>query len=459
MSQSDTPPAQAAWSSRFVFMLAAIGASVGLGNIWKFPYLAGVSGGAAFVLVYLAAVTLVAVPILVAEMMLGRRGRGHPAAAVAAVARESGRSRHWGWVGGLGVGVAWLIMTFYSVIAGWAMAYVWPTFGGAFKGAGAAEVSAHFNGLLASPATLMAWSGVYTVLAAAILARGLKDGIERWITILMPLLFLALLMLLGYAVVAGDLAAALQFLFRPEFGRLDGRVVLAAVGQAFFSIGVGMGILLAYGSYLSKDVSLTRSAFAIAAADTGVAVLAGIAIFPLVFANGLDPGEGPGLVFVTLPIAFGSMPAGSVFGGVFFLLLVFAALTSSIALLEPMVLWITERFHWSRPRAAWAAGGGAWALGLGTVLSFSAWKDWHPLGMFARYEGKTFFDLLDYATSSVMMPVCALLIALFVGWRMQPEAAADELGLGRGLNFRIWRNLLLRWLVPLAIAIILFNGL
>ncbi len=252
---------------------------------------------------------------------------------------------------------------------------------------------------------------------------------------------------------------ALRFLFRPEFGRLDGGVVLAAVGQAFFSIGVGMGILLAYGSYLPKDVSLTRSAFTIAAADTGVAVLAGIAIFPLVFANGLDPGEGPGLVFVTLPIAFGSMPAGSLFGGVFFLLLVFAALTSSIAILEPMVAWLTERLGWRRPLAAWLAGGAAWVFGLGTVLSFSVWKDWHPLGMFARYQGRTFFDLLDYATSSLMMPVCALLIALFVGWRMKPEAAADELGLGSGFNFSVWRNLLLRWVVPAAIAIILFRGL
>lgn len=459
MSPAGSPATRATWSSRLVFLLAAIGASVGLGNIWKFPYLTGVSGGAAFVLVYLAAVTLVAVPILVAEMLLGRRGRHHPAAAVAAVAVQSGASPRWGWIGGLGVLVGWLIMTFYSVIAGWAMAYVWPTLSGRFGGAGAAEVAAHFNGLLADPWTLMAWSGLYTALTAAIVARGLKGGIERAIIVLMPLLFLALLVLLGYAAVAGEFGAAMRFLFRPEFGRLDGAVILAAVGQAFFSIGVGMGILLAYGSYLPRDVSLTRSAFAIAAADTGVAVLAGIAIFPLVFANGLDPGEGPGLVFVTLPIAFGSMPAGSLFGGVFFLLLVFAALTSSIAILEPMVAWLTERRGWRRPLAAWLAGGAAWVSGLGTVLSFSAWKDWHPLGLFARFQGKTFFDLLDYATSSLLMPVSALLIALFVGWRMRPEAAADELGLGRGFHFRVWHGLLLRWVVPAAIAVILFRGL
>lgn len=449
----------AAWSSRLVFTLAAIGAAVGLGNIWRFPYLAGSSGGSAFVLVYLGAVCFVAVPILIAEMMIGRRGRGHPAAAVAAVAAESGRSRRWAFAGGLGVVVAWMIMSFYSVIAGWAMAYVWPTFAGAFDGASVADSKAHFDALLADPWALMAWSGAYTALAIAIVARGLHAGIERSITVLMPLLFVSLLVLVGYAALLGDLGAALDYLFRPDFSRIDGGVVLAAVGQAFFSIGVGMGLMLAYGAYLPRDVPLTRSAFLIGGADTLVALLAGVAMFPLVFANGLDPGQGPGLVFVTLPIAFGNMPAGAAFGGVFFVLLVVAALTSSIAVIEPMVLWLEARFRWSRPKAARIAGGGAWIAGLGTVLSFSAWKDWFPLGMFARFEGKTFFDLLDYATSSVMMPVCALLVAIFVGWRMKPEHSAQELGLGRGFSFGVWRGVLLRWIVPAAIAGILLAGL
>lgn len=397
----------ATWSSRFVFTLAAIGAAVGLGNIWRFPYLAGSSGGSAFVLVYLGAVCLVAVPVLIAEMLLGRRGRGHPAAAFAAVAASR----------------------------------------------------AHFDGLLADPWAMMGWSGAYTALAIGIVARGLHAGIERSITLLMPLLFASLLALVGYAAAVGDLAAGLDYLFRPDFSRIDGGVVLAAVGQAFFSIGVGMGIMMTYGAYLPREVSLTRSAFLIGGSDTLVAVLAGVALFPLVFENGLDPGQGPGLVFVTLPIAFGNMPAGAAFGGVFFVLLVVAALTSSIAVIEPMVLWLMDRFRWRRSRAAWTAGVTAWIAGLGTVLSFNAWKDWFPLGGVARFAGKTFFELLDYATSSVLMPLCALLVALFVGWRMNPEHAAEELGLGRGFHFAVWRGVLLRWVVPAAIAGILLAGL
>jgi NSS family neurotransmitter:Na+ symporter len=459
MTATGSPTARATWSSRLVFTLAAIGAAVGLGNIWRFPYLTGSSGGSAFVLVYIGAVCFVAVPILIAEIMLGRRGRNHPAAAVAAVAVESGLTRGWAWVGGLGVVVAWLIMTFYGVIAGWAMAYIWPTLSGQFEGITVAGSKQHFDALLADPWAMMAWAGLYTACAVAITARGLKDGIEFWTVILMPLLFLSLVVLVGYAAVVGDLGAGLEYLFRPDFSRIDGGVVLAAVGQAFFSIGVGMAIMMAYGSYLAKDVSLTRSAFLIAGADTSVAILAGIALFPLVFANGLDPGQGPGLVFVTLPIAFGGMPAGNVFGAVFFVLLVVAALTSSIAVVEPIGLWLMDRLGWSRRRACWVGGGSAWVAGITTVLSFNAWKDWHPLGMFARFEGRTFFDLIDYATSSVMMPVCALCIALFVGWKVKPELAAEELGLGRGFHFAVWRTVLLRWIVPAGLGALLLTSL
>lgn len=452
-------PTQASWSSRLVFLLAAVGASVGLGNVWKFPYLAGVNGGGAFVIVYVGAAALVAVPILIAELMIGRRGRHHPAAAMAGVASESGRSRRWGLVGGLGVVVAYLILTYYSVIAGWAMAYVGPTLAGRLDAIDGPAATAHFAGLLADPWGLAVWHGLFMALTTGIVAQGLRAGIERWITILMPALFAALLLLLGYALVEGDFAAAVRFLFAPDFSKLSGPMVLAAVGQAFFSIGVGMGMMMAYGAYLAPGVSLTRSAFVIAGADTLVAVLAGLAIFPLVFANGLDPGEGPGLVFVTLPIAFGSMPGGQFFGGLFFVLLVCAALTSSIAVLEPVVMWATERFDSSRRASALASGAIAWCIGLGTVLSFNAWSGWHPFGRIQRFATMTFFDLLDYATSNVMMPLAALLIALFTGWRMGREVACDELGMGAGLRFRAWRNVLLRWIAPVAILGILATGL
>ncbi len=447
------------WSSRLIFLLAAVGASVGLGNFWRFTYLAGTSGGGAFVLVYLAAVSLIAVPILMAELLVGRRGGREPVGAMAAVADESGRSREWGRLGALGIVAAFLILSYYSVIAGWALSYVLPTLTGAFSGAPAPEVSAHFDALLADPLALIGWHTAFMALTVAIVAPGLRSGIERAISIMMPALFVMLLVLVGYALIAGDVARGLAFLFRPDLGKVDGAMVLAAVGQAFFSIGVGMGMMMTYGAYLAKDVSITRSAFIIAGTDTLVAVLAGVAIFPLVFANGLDPGQGPGLVFVTLPIAFGAMPGGSVFGGVFFVLLVFAALTSAIASMEPATLWASERFGWRRAPTAIATGIAAWIVGLGTVLSFNAWRGWHPLGAFEHYAGRTFYDLLDYATSTLMMPVSALLLALFVGWRMRPDAASDELGLGTGVHFGVWRTLLLRWLVPAAILAILISGL
>ena len=274
-----------------------------------------------------------------------------------------------------------------------------------------------------------------------------------------PIISYALLIVIAYAAIEGDLAAAWSFLFTPDFSKIDGPVVLAAIGQAFFSIGVGMGIMMVYGSYLPKDVSLTGSAFLIAFADTLVAVLAGLAIFPLVFANGLDPGEGAGLIFVTLPIAFGNMPAGGIFGGVFFLLLVVAAITSSIALIEALLAWLGERFGWSRVRAAWSVCASAWVLSLGTVFSFNLWQDWRPLGMFERFSAMTVFDLIDYATSNLMMPLVALLISVFVGWFMRRADARDELGLADGLNFKVWRGLLMRWIAPAAIIGILIANL
>ncbi|HSN71269.1 MAG TPA: sodium-dependent transporter [Steroidobacteraceae bacterium] len=456
---TNAPQAAAVWSSRFTFLLASVGAAVGLGNFWKFPYITGVNGGGAFVLVYIAAAAFVAIPILIAEMAIGRRGRHSPARAMAAVAAESNRSSAWRFVGGAGVLVGFLIVTFYAVIAGWAMAYVWPTFAGTFTGIDATRSGEHFSALLASPAVLAFWSAAFLALNALISARGLNAGVERAINFLMPALFAALIIVIGYAALAGDFAAAFSFLFTPDFSKINGQVVLAAIGQAFFSIGVGMGIMMVYGSYLPKDVSLTRSGFLIAFADTLVAVLAGLAIFPLVFANGLDPGEGAGLIFVTLPIAFGNMPAGAVFGGMFFLLLVVAALTSSIALIEAVLAWLGERYGWSRRRAAWSVCAAAWVLSLATVFSFNLWADVRPLGMFERFAGMTAFDLIDYATSNVMMPAVALLIAVFVGWSMRRDLAADELGLGTGFHFNVWRNLLIRWVAPLAIVGILIANL
>ena len=433
-------------------------AAVGLGNIWKFPYVAGVSGGGAFVLVYLGAVFLVAVPILMAEVLVGRRGRHSPPIAIASVAAESKLSSRWSLAGWMGIAVAVLILSFYSVIAGWATAYVFDAAAGTFTGLDSDAVGAHFGALLSSPLRLAFWHGAFMAFAVFISARGLQQGVERAVTVLMPLLFFMLLVMIGYSVVEGDLAAGLTFLFAPDFSKITGEVVLVAVGQAFFSISVGMGLMMAYGAYLPREVSIARSAVVIAGADTLVAMLAGIAIFPIVFANGLDPGEGPGLIFVTLPIAFGQMPGGVLFGTIFFVLLTFAAVTSAIAVLEPIVAWVQEYYRVRRWRIAVYVGLVGWVLGLGTVFSFNLWADWRPLGFLATFADKTFFDLLDYATVNLLIPLGGVLISVFVGWRMARSAVLDELGMVDGAAFKVWL-FLLRVVAPLAILGVFITNL
>ena len=320
------------WSSGFTFILAAIGAAVGLGNIWKFPYVVGVSGGGAFVLVYLGCVLFIAVPILITELWIGRAGGSSPPIAMSNVARQGGlHPGRWSLVGYMAMLVGYLIATYYCVIAGWTLSYIFKA-GSGFGHAEPAAVARQFDDLLANPEALVAWHTVFMAIALFIVGRGLKDGIEKVVTVLMPALFAMLLLMIGYAAVEGDFGAAVSFLFSTDFSKIDSATVLVAIGQAFFSISVAMGLLMTYGSYVPKNVSLTKSALIIAGADTLVAILAGLMIFPLVFGNDLDPGSGPGLIFQTLPTAFADMPGGRVFGVVFFVLLAFAAVTSLIAL-------------------------------------------------------------------------------------------------------------------------------
>ncbi len=440
------------------FLLAAIGAAIGLGNIWKFPYITGENGGSAFVLVYLLAILFVAIPILIAEIMLGRRGKQSPPNSVAIIAKHENRSKNWAIVGWLGILSAYLIMTYYSVIAGWAMSYVFRAGSGSFENMDAKAIDAQFSSLLADPALLTFWHGIFLLLAMFILIRGLRKGIERTVKILMPLLFVLLLVMVVYAAVEGDMAAGLHFMFDFDISAINGRVVLLAVGHAFFSIGVAMGLMMGFGAYLGRDISIAKSALIISGMDTLVALIAGIAIFPIVFANGLDPAEGPGLIFVTLPIAFGNMTGGIVFGTLFFVLLVFAALTSVIGAMEPVVAWIEEHRDIKRSSAAIIACSSAFVIGLGTVFSFNAWSDWHPLSFIDRFSESGFFDLLDYLTANVMMPLGGLLLALFVGWRISPQSVADELGIRNPLFFQVW-YWLLRWVVPISIVSIFLSNL
>ncbi len=439
------------------FMLAAVGAAVGLGNIWKFPYVAGVSGGGAFVLVYIVCVIFVAIPILIGELLIGRCGSGSPPVAMRNVAEKSGRSAKWSIVGFMGMIVGYLIATYYSVIAGWTLVYIYKA-ANSFDGATALNVAQQFEDLKADPVTMAIWHSVFMCLALTIVGRGLRNGIERVVKLLMPALFVMLAVMIGYAAVAGDFAAGVNFLFSVDFSKITGAVVLNAIGQAFFSISVAMGLMMVYGAYVPKDVSLTRSAIIIATADTVIALLAGLMIFPIVFANGLDPAEGPGLIFKTLPTAFVGMPGGAVFGALFFLLLAFAAITSIIAIIEPIVAYAEDRWHMERITACVVFGFIGWAIGIASVLSFNAWQDVTPLAMFDVFDGKSIYDLIDYFTANIMMPVGAILIALFVGWRMKPEMIEGDLSFSHPLLFKAWLWIM-RVVAPLAILGILVSGL
>jgi NSS family neurotransmitter:Na+ symporter len=446
------------WSSGFTFILAAIGAAVGLGNIWKFPYVVGVSGGGAFVLVYLGCVLFIAIPILITELWIGRAGGSSPPLAMSNVARQGGLSPgRWSLVGYMAMLVGYLIATYYCVIAGWTLSYIFKA-GGGFGHAEPAAVAQQFDDLLANPQALVAWHSVFMVIALFIVGRGLKNGIERVVTVLMPALFAMLLLMIGYAAIEGDFGAALSFLFSTDFSKIDSATVLVAIGQAFFSISVAMGLLMTYGSYVPKHVSLTKSALIIAGADTLVAILAGLMIFPLVFGNDLDPGSGPGLIFQTLPTAFADMPGGRVFGVVFFVLLAFAAVTSLIAIIEPIVRYAEDKWNMRRRNGVIVFSSLAWEIALLTVFSFNIWSDVHPLGHFSAFRDKTVFDLIDYATANLMMPLGGILMALFVGWRIKPQALAEDLSFGGTALFNAWLWMI-RVVVPLAILWVLVTSL
>ena len=446
------------WSSRLVFVLAATGSAVGLGNIWKFPHITGIYGGGAFVLVYLVCIALIGLPVMIAEILIGRRGGQSPIASMRELARQERRSSIWEIAGWMGVIGSFLILSFYSVIAGWAVVYVWYAVSGQFSVAAAdpeqatATIGAIFDGLLASPISLIAWHTVFMVLTIFIVARGIKAGLERAVTIMMPALFVILIGLVAYAAFATDsFGQGMAFLFQPDFSKLSWEGVLVALGHAFLSLSLGMGIMVAYGSYLPRHISIPQASITVSILDTTVALLAGMAIFPIVFANGLEPGAGPGLVFVTLPIAFGEMPGGLVVGTLFFILLVFAALTSSISLLEPTVEFLEGRRGISRRQAAIGAGAVIWLVGFGSALSFNAWAG-------VEVFGKNIFDSLDFLTANIMLPITALLLALFAGWAMAASSTQDELEMADTTAYRLWR-FAIRYISPICILIIFIYNL
>ncbi|MDO6720120.1 sodium-dependent transporter [Psychrosphaera sp. 1_MG-2023] len=443
------------WSSRLAFILAATGSAVGLGNIWKFPYIMGENGGGAFVLVYLLCILGIGIPVMMAEVLIGRRGRQSPGNSVKALAIEAGANINWSIVGWLGVIAGFLILSFYSVIAGWAVSYIFEAGSGAFVDASPAEIESIFNNLLQDPIKLIIWTTFVLVLTGIIVGKGLKMGLEKAVSIAMPAMLVLLLIIAGYAAFNGDFTRTIDFMFTPDFSKLTYSGVLIALGHAFFTLSLASGAMMIYGAYLPQKTSIAQSVVAIAIADTLIALIAGLAIYPIVFGNGLEASQGPGLVFVSLPIAFGQMWGGTVFGTLFFIMLGFAAFTSAIAMVESAVAWLVEKMEYSRAKAAAFAVITLWLFSMLTVFSFTG-AEWAKLDF--NFVGKhvtNYFDLIDHLTADVLLPLGGLATAIFVAWIMKKEAVFEEMNMSAKL-FSVW-FITLKWFTPIAVLFVFLN--
>jgi len=444
---SNAESAHGMWSSKLIFILAAAGSAVGLGNIWRFPYLAGENGGGVFVLAYLVCIFLIGVPILAAEILLGRAGRQSPINSMRNLAQQSGTSSFWQLIGWMGALAGFMILSFYAVIAGWAMSYIVDMASGNFVGADADQASQVFGEFTADAVSVVGWHTLFMALTIYIAARGVGRGLETTVRYLMPALFVLLLMLVLYSALAtGHFKEGLMFLFSPDLDAFNADSLLVAMGQAFFTLSLGMGAIMAYGAYMPKDTSIIGTATTIALLDTSVALLSGMVIFPLVFANGLQPSEGPGLMFITLPIAFGQMPGGQIFGALFFVLVSFAAITSSISLMEPAVAWVVEKFAITRAKGAMLVGIIAWFVGLGSAFSFNIGAD------FTLLSGMTFFDTMDYLSNNILLPLGGMLIAIFAGWFLKDQIVEDELA-GDKAWLNLWR-VITRFIAPTGVMVV-----
>ena len=442
------------WSSRWTFVMAATGSAVGLGNIWKFPYITGENGGGAFVLVYLLCIALIGIPIMLAEVLLGRRGRQSPINAMRFVTKEAGLHGAWTGIGWMGVLAGLFIMSFYSVVAGWAINYVVEMLSGTFSSATADTAGAQFEALLANPAQIIMWHSVFSVMTAVVVITGVTRGLAMVARVLMPLLMFMLIALLIYGFVNGDIGRAATFLFSPKFDQLSWSAVLVAMGHAFFTLSLGMGAIMAYGAYMPKHAPVAQTVLTVGALDTVIALVAGMAIFPIVFGNGLEASSGPGLMFVSLPIAFGNMPAGLLFGALFFVLVTIAAWSSAVSLIEPGVAWLVETRKFDRLKATLVLAGGAWLLGLSAALSFNILSDFKPWFLVNR----TPFDFLDFITAQIMLPLGGLFIAVFVGWRMSKSIIREEMDVENHALLNLWL-FVLKYVAPLLVAIVFVTSL
>jgi NSS family neurotransmitter:Na+ symporter len=435
-----------AWIGKWTFILAATGSAVGLGNIWGFPYKAGTNGGGAFVLIYLGCILVIGIPIMISEIILGRRAGNSPINAMKMAAVDSGRSSLWQFVGWSGIFAGILILSFYSVIAGICLNYI---FISAFS-SGEISSPSQFSDVISSPINLIFWHTTFMIFTALIVSAGIKDGIGKMVKILMPMLGILMIFMVIYSMVNGDFLQAWSFLFAPDFSNVTSETLLQAMGQAFFSLSLGMGSIMAYGAYMPKDQKVVNTSFTVASLDTLIAVMAGLAIFPIIFAFNLEPNSGPGLVFVSMLTAFNQMQFGQFIGPIFFILLSIAALSSSISLLEPGVAFLSEEGFLSRKRSAEVISFFVWLLGIGSALSFNLWSD------FELIPGKNFLDSMDFISNQILLPLGGMLIAIFVGWFMNKSMIKEEIGLINPILYWLWR-FFVKFIAPISVGYIFYR--
>jgi NSS family neurotransmitter:Na+ symporter len=443
MSESLSP--RDSFSSKFGIIAAAAGSAVGLGNIWKFPYVAGENGGGAFMLIYLFFVLLIGVPVMMSEFAIGRRGQKNAYGSFSIIAPGT----RWNLIGFMGVVAAFFILAFYSAVAGWTLEYIVHSVSHRFTGQSTDQLADTFSSFISHPFRPIAWQLVFMVLTALIVLAGIKKGIEKYTKLLMPLLLILIIMLCIRSVTLEGGSKGLSFLFKPDFTKVTGKTFLYALGQAFFSLSLGMGALITYSSYFGKKENLASTAIEVSLADSAIAILAGIMIFPAVFAFGIEPASGPSLVFITLPGIFQQMTGGDFFGALFFILLAVAALTSTISLLEVVVAFFSEELMITRKKATVIATLAISTLGIFASLSFGPLKDF-------KLFNKSIFDILDYTASNVLLPLGGLLIVLFVGWFAGKKITRQELsndGTLKVAYFTIF-NTIVKFIAPIAIAAI-----
>ncbi|MEN8434168.1 sodium-dependent transporter [Clostridium septicum] len=439
------------FSSRLGLLAAAAGSAIGLGNIWKFPYITGQNGGAAFILVYLGCIFLIGIPVMLSEFAIGRKNQVNAVESFKKIAPNT----KWHWTGYLATATAFIILSFYAIIAGWVFSYIWRSASGALRGVAAEGFGDYFSVLTANPVEPMIMTLLVLTITSVIVFFGIKTGIEKFSKIAMPLLLVLIVLLIIRSVTLPGASAGLEFLFKPNFSNLSVHGVLEALGHAFYTLSLGMGIILTFGSYTKKSENLVSLSYQVAIADTIIALMAGMVIFPAVFAYGLEPTAGPGLLFITLPAVFKSMPFGQFFEFMFFVLIAIAAITSTVSLMETAVTFISEQFNLSRKKTILIITSGLFALAIPSVLSFGTLKNLKLLGE------RSIFDTLDFITGQIFLPIGGILICLFVAWVWGTNNAEKEISSDGKFEFKLkgLYSISVKYIAPLAILIIFLYGL